>query len=197
MFKISYALSILSLLFFSLASCQNDQNLSPKTVEMKSQEEVTKMVNDSKKWFEKQPWSEVASNNMRMSLPGKTFFGVPKWDGASFFKLSETIPVFIRYQLNDFVVDVSYTKKMNPKGFRDMLMRKMDDGSYVVDIIEIHPDTSYLEKKSLEKKISKDDLRALVDDNDFTGYFLVYSRENGLRYGERRENGLPVARLQP
>ena len=59
-----------------------------------------------------------------------------------------------------------------------MLMRKMDDGSYVVDIVEIHPDSSYLDKKSLQKKISKGDFRNLVEDNDLHRLFPgLFKRE--------------------
>ena len=49
MFKISYALSIISATSFYLTSCQNDLSLTPKTVELKTQSEVDKMVSTVQK----------------------------------------------------------------------------------------------------------------------------------------------------
>ncbi len=40
------------------------------------------------------------------------------------------------------------------------------------------------------------DMRLAIDNEDFSGYFLVYSSDNGLRYGERRDNGVVTARLK-
>ncbi|OOV19829.1 hypothetical protein [Flavobacterium sp. LM4] len=76
-------------------------------------------------------------------------------------------------------------------------MRKESNNNYILNIIELHPDSDYIEKKEAESGNSTKDIRTLIKNEDFTGYFLVYSYEtNKLIFGERRENGIPTTRLQ-
>lgn len=77
------------------------------------------------------------------------------------------------------------------------MLRKYGENNFVVDIMEVHPDAAYLEQKRKEKGLDENaDMRTVIDNEDFDGYFLIYSMVNGLRHGERRDNGVVTAHLQ-
>lgn len=166
------------------------ENLSP---------EKQQIVQECKEWFLKRTdeTRKLASVGNRAGSQADAEIGRPEWKSPSFFQLSPKIPEFNRFPLRDYEVNYSFTKRMNPKGFRDLMLRKRGENDFIADIVEIHPDAQYLARKQKEKGLDETvDMRKLIDNTDFDGYFLIYSIDNGLRYGERRDKGVVTAKLQ-
>lgn len=176
-----------------------------KKIEIVSPEQQA-LVNESKIWYETQrskvgKTMSINSSN-GSSNPATYYIGNPDWSGVSLFDMKdigvEGGQEIVRVPLVDYVVNGSYTSKMSPNGYRDLLLRKQSSDYFILNVIEIHPDSSYLEMRRKIKSNGNKTMRELVKNEDFTGYFLVYSPEtNALMYGERRENGLPISTLTP
>ena len=182
---------------FLFNSCQKEVPTTEITSENLTPERKS-VVEDCKKWFNEKYNSPKKLAAMKSGDAGTSSddVGQPDWNQASFLELSPRISEFARFPLKGATVNCSYTAKMNPKGFRDLLLRKKGDADFYSDILEIHPDESYLKEKLKEKDLPEGtDMRKLIDNDDFTGYFLVYAMDNSLRFGERREKGAVTTRL--
>lgn len=169
---------------------KNVSNISP---------EKRQIVQECKEWYLRKEVEsrKLASVNGKLSDDSGDFVGNPDWDKPGFYQLSPKIPEFNRFPLTGYEVNRSFTNRMNPKGFRDIMFRKYGEDDFRVDIMEVHPDSEYLKRKRLEKGLDENtDMRQMIDNEDFTGYFLIFSPVNGLRYGERRENGVITHQLE-
>lgn len=58
-------------------------------------------------------------------------------------------PDIVRMPLDDYNVNCRYTKDMYVHGFRELLMRKYGEDNFVLNILEFHPDSLYLESKKV------------------------------------------------
>lgn len=86
---------------------------------------------------------------------------------------------------------------MNPFGCRNLVIREDGKGGYYTNVAEFHPDVAYLERKGMEgEDTTGERMRAYLSNDDYTGYMLIYTLDNQLIFGERRENGRIVSRLQ-
>lgn len=148
---------------------------------------------EAKTWYEQQSFGNTQTRSIEIS----DAIGYAKWEDATTLKLTPTTSTFIRIPLENCSVKQYNTSRFSSYGYRDLLLRKMDNNEFITDIIEIRPDTSYLKQKMLEKGLTNiESTRIIIDNNDFTGHFFVYSIGNIFRYGERRINGKVVSRLE-
>ncbi|MDX3916318.1 MAG: hypothetical protein QHC79_22445 [Pseudosphingobacterium sp.] len=155
-------------------------------------------VENCKQWFEGKQLEKrkLAAVGQQTGDSQGESIGQPDWNHPTFFELTPNLNEFNRFPLKGFTVDCSFTDRMNPKGFRDLVMRKVGEGNFIAHILEIHPDEAYLAQKCAQKGLPEEtDMRQLIDNEDFTGYFLVYSTENALKHGERRESGVVTTNL--
>ena len=150
-------------------------------------------IQKAKEWYEKQ-----ASRNAetRASYLFEST-NIANWEEATTLKLTEHTNMHIRVPLDSCKVLKYPTSRFSNLGYRDIVLREEDNDNYMIDIIEIRPDTLYLKQKMKEKGIHEmTKVRYLVDNHDFTGYFFVYNIANIFRYGEKRVNGKVVSRLE-
>ena len=121
--------------------------------------------------------------------------GIPDWSSAAVFKVADDLPEAIEMPLKNYNVNYAFTKNMAPGGFRYLLLRKQSaGGDFIADIIELHPDTSYVNRRTASHRNTRD-IADIIKNEDFSGYFLVYTLKNILRYGELRKNGQAVSTL--
>ncbi len=145
--KKTYAPAILGITLLLNAACQKD--LMPQSEIVRSREDVKTIVEQSRDWYKNHVL--VESKNLRKGTSDRSMYiGEPSWEEVAFTKISPTIPEFIRYPLEGYKVDVAYTPKMSPKGYREILFRKLRNNNFIVDVIEMHPDESYVSKKKNE-----------------------------------------------
>ena len=146
------------------------------------------LVEESKAWYEK--------NSITAGLRDeKVNIGNPDWNSAAVFKVAEDLPEAIEMPLKDYNVNYAFTKNMAPGGFRYLLLRKNESGKeFIADVIELHPDTGYVSKRTAAHRGSRN-INDFISNADFSGYFLVYTLKNILRYGELRKDGRTVSVL--
>jgi hypothetical protein len=166
------------------------------TVQNLSNEQLA-LVKQSKEWYRDELLKENKSSKTK-----KTFIGDPDWSNATLLKIenigSNGFEEFVRVPLINYPINCSYAQNMSPSGFRDLLIRKKTEDYYILNIIELHPDIDYVKRKKNESGNSQKEIRSIIKNEDYTGYFLVYSHyTNELVFGERRENGIPISRLEP
>lgn len=167
-----------------LVSCQKDILPNPAKIPTEAETKTESI----KRWYLSSTMKGARNSN-------NNYVGDPNWDKVSLFKPFDGSIEFIRYPLDNYLVNKGYTPNMFPTGFRDIIFRKEGD-NYIVDILEVHPDNEYvLQKKDSKLLLNPNDLREVIDNYDFTGYFLVFNSNNQLRYGERRINGQLISTL--
>ncbi len=115
------------------------------------------IVSECKEWYESKMASSgklASSGQVKGSAPN-SFVGNPNWNKPGFISSQQKSPEFNRFPLNDYEVNYSFTERMNPKGYRDIMLRKYGEGNFVVDIMEGHPDADYLDRKRKEKGLDE------------------------------------------
>ncbi|RNL77970.1 hypothetical protein ED312_20205 [Sinomicrobium pectinilyticum] len=174
-------------------SCQDDDLVKKEQVSTSS---ITLMefqkedkLKEAENWY-----ASYTIKNERLQAKGSTQSDTPDWEEAKLFSLTPSLSDLVRVPIPGFEVNVSYLPNMNPHGFRDLLLRKIDSMEYLINFIEIHPDSTYFDKLNIDYSDSRK-MRNTISDSDFTGYFLVYNKDRQLIYGERREKGITVSKL--
>lgn len=199
-----FAMIVFILLVVSISSCRKDLYSGDQDAkDVLSLSEQNKLLEEARQWYNSKPEHARGTRLETSELNAhQTFIGTPEWNKTSFYKTWIThMPIMLRVPLKDYVVNCSFTKKMSPNGYREVLLRKQADGDFIMDIGEWHPDIDALPEK--EKEIYPKDInrnviiasRDYVGNSDFKGYFLIYTASNDLRYGERQENGRVISRL--
>lgn len=150
----------------TIISCAKD---STQAVYSKSAKETDKQsfLQDSKKSF------DIEINKLSNSAK---FIGEPDWANHIFSPLDNNNNILI-VPLRNYNVDVSFTKSMSPKGFRQLIFSKISSNEIKIEVVELHPDK--MEDLYQSGEISK----------TFTGYLLTYALNNNLVQGHHRTNG--------
>jgi hypothetical protein len=199
-----YLIIILSLSMGGFSSCKKVDIPLDQAKMVESLSPVQKeLIAEAKKYYQQK---EGGLKAKMLSTRGpatklNNSIGKPDWDAVSLLDLNKLgiagFTEFVRVPLLNYTVNVSHTHKMNKEGFRDLVLRKGKGNDFILNVIEIHPDSNYVaSKRKILRNGPRLPIRELVANEDLTGYFLVYSAEtNYLMYGERRENGIMVSRI--